>query len=217
MGFRYTNKEANEKKIAHDIFRKGDRYFRSGDIMTRDEDCYFYFKDRIGDTFRWKGENVSTAEVEGVILQLTCMKTTVVYGVKIPGAEGRAGMAAIYDPEGNLDIEKFGEGIEKKLPFYARPVFIRCMRESPPNMTGKITSYASPLVGYLDLLTKCVILMWYGYFLGTFKLQKFNLQKDGFDIEGVSDPIFVFNSTKKSYQPLNIDTFKQIMQGNYRF
>ncbi len=59
--------------------------------------------------------------------------------------------------------------------------------------------------------------MWYGYFLGTFKLQKFNLQKDGFDIEGVSDPIFVLNSTKKSYQPLNIETFKQIMQGNYRF
>lgn len=136
--FRYTSKEANEKKIARNVFRKGDSYFRSGDIMVRDEFNYFYFKDRIGDSYRWKSENVSTAEVEGLILRLADMKTTVVYGVKIPGTEGRAGMAAIADPEGTLDLKRLGEGLEKGLPIYARPVFIRLVRgDNDLDMTGK--------------------------------------------------------------------------------
>lgn len=167
--FRYTSHEANEKKIARNVFRKGDRYFRSGDIMTRDDHgitylkckliyylfqhqvlnfcvliiCsilgYFYFKDRIGDTFRWKCENVSTAEVEGVLLQLTGMKTSIVYGVKIPGTEGRAGMAAIYDTDENLDLEMLGEEILKCLPHFAIPVFIRCIQgdNDNSNMTGE--------------------------------------------------------------------------------
>ncbi|CAL8100107.1 unnamed protein product [Orchesella dallaii] len=184
----YTSKEASEKKVARNLFRKGDRYFRTGDIMTRDSLGYYYFKDRIGDTYRWKGENVSTTEVEGLIGKLSNMRSTTVYGVLVPGTEGRAGMAAIADPDGTLDLDVINKGVEKELPSYARPVFIRCVKsEQGLAMTG------------------------------SFKMQKFGLQKEGFDIHTIPDPIFIFNSTSKSYQPLGSSTFKEIIQGNYRF
>ncbi|ODN02066.1 Long-chain fatty acid transport protein 4 [Orchesella cincta] len=142
----YTNKEASEKKVARNLFRQGDRYFRSGDIMTIDCFGYIYFKDRIGDTYRWKGENVSTAEVEGLILKLNNMRSTIVYGVKVPGTEGRAGMAAISDPDGTLDLNVVSKGIDKGLPSYARPIFVRCVRsEQGLSMTGNTSVHTTYL------------------------------------------------------------------------
>lgn len=79
------DKEATDKKTAYDIFTKGDTVFRSGDILCQDRLGYYYFHDRTGDTFRWKGENVGTAEVEGAISRILNMKDVVVYGVEIPG------------------------------------------------------------------------------------------------------------------------------------
>ena len=91
----------------------------------QDDYGYFYFKDRIGNTFRWKGENVATAEVEAVISNMTGLRDCVVYGVQIPGTEGRAGMAAIADPGKTLDLQKLTEAINNSLPSYARPLFLR--------------------------------------------------------------------------------------------
>ena len=84
-----------EKKILRDVFKKGDAWFRTGDLMRRDEHGYFYFVDRIGDTFRWKGENVATSEVAEALAAVPGIKEVNVYGVDVPGADGRAGMAAL--------------------------------------------------------------------------------------------------------------------------
>lgn len=134
----YADKKASEKKIIHNVFKKGDRVFNSGDILVMDELGYFYFKDRTGDTFRWRGENVSTAEVEAVISNVINLKDAVVYGVEVPGNEGKAGMAAIFDPDQSLNLNNLAEGVKKLLPTYARPLFIRVLAELPMTGTFKL-------------------------------------------------------------------------------
>jgi fatty-acyl-CoA synthase len=120
----YTKKADTEKKILRDVFAKGDTWFRTGDLMRRDEHGYFYFIDRIGDTFRWKGENVATSEVAEALSAIPGIKETNVYGVKVPGADGRAGMAALV-VDGSFDITSLGEKLEGHLSSIARPVFLR--------------------------------------------------------------------------------------------
>jgi len=100
----YTSKEATEKKILRDVVKKGDKYFRSGDLLKTDTDGFFYFVDRLGDTFRWKGENVATSEVEAVIARLPGISLVNVYGVLVPHHDGRAGMAALVT-EGEFSFE----------------------------------------------------------------------------------------------------------------
>ncbi|XP_024944990.1 long-chain fatty acid transport protein 4 isoform X2 [Cephus cinctus] len=134
----YADKKASEKKIIHDVFKKGERAFNSGDILVMDEFGYFYFKDRTGDTFRWRGENVATSEVEAVISNAIGLKDAVVYGVEVPGNEGKAGMAAIYDPEHSLNLKELGEGVKKALPTYARPLFLRILEDLPMTGTFKL-------------------------------------------------------------------------------
>ena len=122
----YVDKAASDKKILRDVFEKGDRWFSTGDLMKTDADGYFYFVDRIGDTFRWKGENVSTHEVSERLLAAPDVKEANVYGVETPNAEGRAGMAAlVVGPE--VDIQAFGETVARELPPYAQPVFVRIL------------------------------------------------------------------------------------------
>uniref|UniRef100_A0AAX7TTP3 long-chain-fatty-acid--CoA ligase n=1 Tax=Astatotilapia calliptera TaxID=8154 RepID=A0AAX7TTP3_ASTCA len=130
----YVSQTATDKKIAHSVFKKGDSAYLSGDVLIMDKYGHMYFKDRTGDTFRWKGENVSTTEVEGTLSRLLDMKDVVVYGVEVPGAEGKAGMAAIADPSHSTNLEKFVKDMEKALPPYARPVFLRFLPEV--NKTG---------------------------------------------------------------------------------
>ncbi|XP_014299292.1 long-chain fatty acid transport protein 4 [Microplitis demolitor] len=134
----YADEKESEKKILYDVFQKGDRVFNSGDILVMDELGYFYFKDRRGDTYRWKGENVATAEVEAVISNILSLKDCVVYGVEIPGNEGKAGMAAIYDPENSLNLQELAEGLKKGLPSYARPLFVRVLSQLPLTGTFKL-------------------------------------------------------------------------------
>ncbi|XP_050545915.1 long-chain fatty acid transport protein 4-like isoform X5 [Daktulosphaira vitifoliae] len=100
------------------------------DVLVRDELNFYYFKDRTGDTFRWKGENVSTNEVEAVISSIIAQKDCIVYGVEIPYTEGKAGMAAIFDKNGEIDLNDLIIGINKSLPNYARPLFLRIIKES---------------------------------------------------------------------------------------
>ncbi|XP_060863150.1 long-chain fatty acid transport protein 4-like isoform X1 [Metopolophium dirhodum] len=131
----YVEKSASEKKIIQDVFSKGDKVFNSGDVLIRDEHNFFYFKDRTGDTFRWKGENVSTSEVEAAISNIVKLKDCLVYGVEVPNTEGKAGMVAIVDETSDLDLDKLSAGINKSLPAYARPLFLRVVK-TPVSLTG---------------------------------------------------------------------------------
>ena len=135
----YTSDDASQKKIIKDAFEPGDMYFDSGDLMkTVDVGFAFYrkhyqFVDRVGDTFRWKSENVSTNEVGELINSFSDVVFTNVYGVEIPGTDGRAGMAAIVLREGlnlsNLDLQSLTDHIVDCIPPYARPIFIRVLNE----------------------------------------------------------------------------------------
>jgi fatty-acyl-CoA synthase len=122
----YSSPEATEKKILRNVFKTGDAYFRTGDLMRMDDEDYFYFVDRIGDTFRWKGENVSTNEVAEVLSVCPGVKEANVYGVTVPGQDGRAGMAALVVEPG-FDPAALAERAARELPAYARPVFVRLL------------------------------------------------------------------------------------------
>lgn len=132
----YLDKGATEKKILTDVFRKGDRYFNSGDILVLHEDRWVSFADRVGDTFRWKGENVSTNEVAEVLNRAPGVLESNVYGVPVPGAEGRAGMASLH-VNGGFDIEKLGSYVVEHFPVYQRPYFVRVQREMQVTGTFK--------------------------------------------------------------------------------
>ncbi|XP_048874649.1 long-chain fatty acid transport protein 6 [Brienomyrus brachyistius] len=120
------SKQLTERKLLRDVFAKGDMYFNTGDLMAEDKEDFIYFKDRIGDTFRWKGENVATTEVTEILGLLNFIQEANVYGVEVPGHEGRAGMAAvIIRPGSNFDGKKLFHHVLDHLPSYARPIFIR--------------------------------------------------------------------------------------------
>jgi fatty-acyl-CoA synthase len=120
----YARKAEDDRKILRDVFAPGDAWFRTGDLMRKDEHGYFYFVDRIGDTFRWKGENVSTAEVAEALCNFPQVVEANVYGVPVPDKDGRAGMAALV-VDGAVDLVALREYLVKRLPDYARPVFLR--------------------------------------------------------------------------------------------
>ncbi len=132
----YATQAETDRKILHDVFEKGDVWFRTGDLMRKDESGYFYFVDRIGDTFRWKGENVSTTEVEEAIGQFDAVLEANVYGVQVPGRDGRAGMAALVAKE-NFNLTSFREHLAQRLPEYARPVFLRIRQDIEVTTTFK--------------------------------------------------------------------------------
>lgn len=120
------NEEQTERKRLRDVLRKGDLYFNSGDLMRIDQDNFIYFQDRVGDTFRWKGENVATTEVSDILTICDCIKEANVYGVQVPGHEGRTGMAAVTVTEdAQFDGRKLYQHVSEYLPSYARPRFIR--------------------------------------------------------------------------------------------
>jgi fatty-acyl-CoA synthase len=120
----YTTAADTEQKILRDVVEPGDVWFRTGDLMRRDEQGYFHFVDRIGDTFRWKGENVATTDVVSTLCAFDAVTEATVYGVAVPGADGRAGMAAVV-ADGPLDVAALRAHLCASLPDYARPRFLR--------------------------------------------------------------------------------------------
>lgn len=182
----YVNREATEKKVYRDVFKKGDLYFSSGDLLTVDDLGYVYFKDRTGDTFRWKGENVSTTEVESVVASFIGLSDVVVYGVTIPGCEGRAGMASIAVSAQDINLSDFLTHLRKSLPAYGVPCFVRL------NEKGIETT-------------------------GTFKLPKVSLQKEGYDPNVISDPLYFLDAQTRSYQKLDRSLYENILNGQIRF
>ena len=143
----YTSREASEKRILRNAFESGDAWVRTGDLMRKDEKGFFYFVDRIGDTFRWKGENVATSEISEVIVEFPGVKQANVYGVIVPGADGRAGMATLVtDPE--FDVEALRAHLINRLPTYARPLFLRIRSEMEVTGTFKYTKTDLARQGY---------------------------------------------------------------------
>ncbi|MBO0722402.1 MAG: long-chain-acyl-CoA synthetase, partial [Blastocatellia bacterium] len=132
----YNSDAESERKMLRDAIEQGDVWFRTGDLMRQDEHGYFYFVDRIGDTFRWKGENVATTELSETITAMPGVREAVAYGVPIPGHEGRAGMAAlVVDPD--FDLATFRRCLAERLPRYARPLFIRICQQIETTTTFK--------------------------------------------------------------------------------
>jgi len=120
----YTDEGASRQRIVRDVFEPGDAWCRTGDLMRRDERGYVYFLDRLGDTFRWKGENVATAEVASTLSRFPGITAAAVYGVTVPGADGRAGMAAVTT-SAQFDPAAFRSFVVASLAPYARPLFVR--------------------------------------------------------------------------------------------
>jgi fatty-acyl-CoA synthase len=132
----YHDENQTRKKILRDVFEKGDAWFRTGDLLKRDREGYIYFVDRIGDTFRWKSENVSTGEVEAALGSLAGIAHAVVYGVTVPGYDGRAGMAALTLSQ-EVDFKALAARLRERLPAYAWPVFLRIREEAETTGTLK--------------------------------------------------------------------------------
>ncbi len=132
----YTSAEDSERKILRDVFEHGDAWYRTGDLMRMDASGFCYFVDRIGDTFRWKGENVSTTEVAAAIAAFPGILEANVYGVGVAGTEGAAGMAAIVS-DGTLDLAKLRKHLARRLPPYARPLFLRLVNRIEATATFK--------------------------------------------------------------------------------
>ena len=139
----YTSEEASERKVLRNVFEMEDAWFRTGDLMRRDEKGFFYFVDRVGDTFRWKGENVATSEVAATICAFPGVRDANVYGVTIPGTEGRAGMAAVV-ADGDLNLAALRLHLANRLPHYACPLFFRI--RSDLQMTGTFKHTKNDLV-----------------------------------------------------------------------
>ena len=174
----YTDKEASEKKILRDVFKVGDAWFNTGDLIKTVDVGFafgkehYQFVDRVGDTFRWRSENVSTNEVGEILNGYKDVNMANVYGVKVPGCEGRAGMAAfsLEDFEGFNWLE-FSEYVENNLPKYARPIFIRIIQEMDTT--------------------------------GTFKLKKNELRDDAFNVNKVEDKVFCLKPSSNIYERLD--------------
>lgn len=183
----YTQKEETERKIFRDVFEKGDVWFNSGDLVLNQGYRHIQFVDRLGDTFRWKGENVSTSEVEKVVNTLDQVDESSAYGVQIPGTDGRAGMVAIIPrtPVDEFDLEALADTVRKALPSYAVPKFVRFKTEFETT--------------------------------GTHKIKKKVLRDEGFDPEVVADPLYVLLPDGSAYQPLTRELHQEILEGRHRF
>ena len=132
----YNDEEATRKKILRDVFEEGDMWYRTGDLMRKDAKGYIYFVDRIGDTFRWKGENVATNEVSEILSKIPGVATANVYGVPVSGMDGKAGMAAITS-QGDVNFDTLYSELLEKLPSYAVPIFLRLQQEAETTGTFK--------------------------------------------------------------------------------
>ncbi|MCP4625465.1 MAG: long-chain-acyl-CoA synthetase [bacterium] len=183
----YTSREATESKIIHNVFTQGDSWFNTGDLIRDIGYGHVQFVDRTGDTFRWKGENVSTTEVEEVANTLPQVSLSTVYGVKMPGGDGRAGMIAII-PECSMeefDLKELSGHFQATLPSYAVPKFVRM---------NKHLEYTP-----------------------THKIKKVQLKKDAFDPGRINDALYVLLPGEAEYQSLTAKIYQNILNGEYRF
>lgn len=185
----YTDPEKNKSVIIKDMFKHGDSYFNTGDLVRDIGFRHAQFVDRLGDTFRWKGENVSTTEVENIVSEYAKISEAVVYGVEIPNTNGRAGMAAITllaDAElDETDCKQMAIDFKKHLPAYAVPIFLRVQKQVETT--------------------------------GTFKYQKNKLKEQAFDPNKTDERILVLLPQTDAYSDLSFEVFTSIQDYKYRF
>ncbi|KAI3419382.1 hypothetical protein GPALN_006627 [Globodera pallida] len=184
----YVNESDTQKKLIRNCQSAGDQVFSTGDVLHWDRLGYLYFKDRCGDTYRWRGENVSTTEVEGVLQPLRAILDATVYGVQVPGREGRAGMIALTMVDGTDEetfIDQLSAHLVDQLALYAVPVFLRIC----------------------DQVDRT----------GTFKLKKTQLQQEGYDLRrcAAGNHLFYWDAGRKRYAPLSADMQSRIDDGTY--
>jgi len=193
----FGNDKATSSKVLRNVKTKGDAYFRSGDLVKKDKEGLFYFIDRIGDTFRWKAENVSTAEVADVLGKHESIEEANIYGVQVPHHDGRAGCAAIVlksassasstpNPS-STTLKSIAEHVQKNLPGFAVPLWLRITREM--------------------------------HTTGTNKQQKHTFQKDGIDVQAVEvqgDLLFWMDPKSKTYERFTTAQLKQIEEGGLK-
>ncbi|MCP4757353.1 MAG: AMP-binding protein [Proteobacteria bacterium] len=135
----YAERAETDKEILVDVFEKGDRWFNSGDLLELHDDGWLSFSDRLGDTYRWKGENVSTQEVESILADFSAVDFAAVYGVHIGDMSGQAGMATILmNKDVDWNWEEFGEFVQANLPSYAIPRFLRFRQQLEMTATHKV-------------------------------------------------------------------------------
>jgi len=183
----YTDKEETKKKIFRDVFKQGDIWIDMGDLVRDQGSNHIMFVDRIGDTYRWKGNNVSTTEVENIFNSFNQVEISAVYGVQIPGTDGKAGMAAISintDIE-NFDINGLSEVLTENLAPYAIPLFLRIKS---------------------DISTT-----------STFKIVKSTSKKEGYKIDAINDALYVMMPHESTYTPLTKEIYEDIQKGNVKF
>lgn len=155
----YLDDKESEGKLVRGVRYKWDKFFNTGDMVKLHEDRWVSFVDRLGDTFRWKGENVSTKEVENILDGYPSLTDINVYGVEVPGQEGRAGMAsAVFGDD--LDLEDFSRFVVDNLPHYARPLFLRKCREMPTTVTLKHVKYTLREEGFNPAVVKEPLYFW---------------------------------------------------------
>jgi acyl-CoA synthetase (AMP-forming)/AMP-acid ligase II len=178
----YLDKQASNKKIMTDVMKDGDTWFNSGDLLTRHENNWLSFADRVGDTYRWKSENVSTMEVAAIINKYPEVFDSNIYGVEVQSADGRAGMA-LMNVSNNFDFEVFSDHIERNMNTFQRPCFVRIAE------VMKTT--------------------------GTFKHQKEDLKKQGFDPSMIEDKLYFYQKGK--YVKIDQPLYERIQSGEERF
>ena len=184
----YTDPQKTAKVVLHDVFKKGDRYFNTGDLLRNIGFGHAQFVDRLGDTYRWKGENVSTTEVENILLQHPQIAEAVAYGVEIHNTNGRAGMAAITPAESlaTLDFSELLAFARQQMPAYAVPLFLRV----------KVKMETT----------------------GTFKYQKTRLKDEAFDPNKTGDdPIYAWLPGTQTYVRVTEQVLTDIRGGRYRY
>ena len=187
----YTDPRATDAKLLRNVFAPGDAWFRTGDLMRKDAQGFFYFVDRIGDTFRWKGENVATSEVAEAICAFPGIAHATVYGVAIPATEGRAGMAVLVlaqplaqPPAQPLDLVAFRAHLIARLPAYARPLFLRI------SAAIEVT--------------------------GTFKYSRTDLARQGYDPASIPDVLYFDDPASRQFIPLDAALYNRIQAGQLR-
>ena len=183
----YTSQEATTSKIMHDVFARGDQWFNTGDLIRDIGYGHVQFVDRTGDTFRWKGENVSTTEVEKAVNAFPQVSLSSAYGVKLPGGDGRAGMVAIIADVSveQFDFKGFAEMLQTALPAYAVPKFFRMKTDLE--------------------------------YTPTHKIKKFESKKEGFNPFEIKDPLYILLPGESEYQMLTEKIYTDIMANKFRF
>ena len=185
----YTSEKETTKKVIRNISKEGDFAFVSGDLLRLDFYGNVYFTDRTGDTFRWKGENVSTTEVEAIAAKILNHRNCTVYGVAIPHTDGNAGMIAIEcEPGTDIDLIELYDKMRDQLPEYSIPKFVRLTKKIATTTTHKLIKYQ-------------------------LKIDNFNPS----NMHPVDDKLLYFDKITANYQILTNEVYKKIQNGEVKF